>query len=835
MTTSLSSNQIFIWICGAGVLLSEVPFCVSLNARAKIRKTVYLRRWTAITSVLETGNMSRLSFIGLTSTDGAINTDLASCLVAGVQMICSVKSYTDTLLYAGSHVPFADKWIYVGSTATIFPTISIIGGASRNVRSFIYTPQNMGSLQLLFIQTPPLFIGSVVGGVCANTAGVSYIFAGMVRSDSGVMTGMFIGPVSGNILNGAELVNAMALEDLGPDSFMAGGLKLSDGAGMQAYLVRANSLYRKVIYGVRYTIHNPLQTDSRKLWEGNATTETAVQSMVLVENDMYVVVSQKDKIAVGNWFSCTILKTEIMTGSILQQVHVYSYNAIIQCSEITAAGLYLILVCAVDYRNNITQSVVISVNRELTFSKLPEGFTRLEETVFVAEKVAFKGTALPLTMSVDNRIPSEYTFTTADMSPTLLPSVGPIDLPSSQPSSAPSGQPSRCPTTAPSISPQPTSQPSSSRPTNTYRPSVKPSQQPTPVPSVELTAKPSRVPTCLPTPWPSLSPTLAPRVDPSTNPSSCKPTYAPSARPTRHPIVRITRTPTGAPSILPLEDTNNQEQNMYKARESMILGQVVAGLFLVWCIYQVYRWYQRKVKKVKQDMKLVREMIAQDLPGKPKYPIFTAVVGLCCKIDTEESVDKRAINFGTMVNDSIATAVHSAYTGHGASIDSPANFIDLESNIQQCSSSGSSGSRTKKSKDQAKQVHSITDQIANLESTNSTSEKIIVIPEVHTKDPPGEVTSDSSDASKVSSSTESSNESVSLDSSDDDISISKEDGADAAAEASVALLQSGPFSTPSGWYQYDFEPSDDDEVVYTISSESDASGDGSSTSVSTIA
>lgn len=60
-----------------------------------------------------------------------------------------------------------------------------------------------------------------------------------MRTDSGIISAMYIAPTSGSILNSAELVNAIVLEHVKADTFIAGGLKLSDGAGMHAYVVRA--------------------------------------------------------------------------------------------------------------------------------------------------------------------------------------------------------------------------------------------------------------------------------------------------------------------------------------------------------------------------------------------------------------------------------------------------------------------------------------------------------------------------------------------------------------------------------------------------------------------
>ena len=74
-------------------------------------------------------------------------------------------------------------------------------------------------------------------------------------------------------------------------------------------------------------------------------------------------------------------------------------------------------------------------------------------------------------------------------------------------------------------------------------------------------------------------------------------------------------------------------------RESAILGYSVAGLLGFLFLYQLYRWCIYKVRKVKEDKKRVKEMVAQDLPGKSRYPLFSAAAGLCCTIDAEELED----------------------------------------------------------------------------------------------------------------------------------------------------------------------------------------------------
>ncbi len=122
------------------------------------------------------------------------------------------------------------------------------------------------------------------------------------------------------------------------------------------------------------------------------------------------------------------------------------------------------------------------------------------------------------------------------------------------------------------------------------------------------------------------------------------------------------------------------------ARESAILGYSVAALLGLGCLYQLYRWCLYKVRKVKEDKKRVNEMLAQGLPGKLRYPIFSATAGLCCAIDAgdmEENVSEtpKAVP-NTVPTSEKAKTKRSTYTGLGANMDGPAIFIDLEANIQ---------------------------------------------------------------------------------------------------------------------------------------------------------
>ena len=608
--TLLASISDTIWACGVNKAAIEKLNCYSLDFEHGTQKVSYAFWWTTLSSVLQPADLSKVAISGNKITDNFVVADVAFCLTDDSKLVCTGKSFLDVSFSAGSYVPFADRWIYVGSTKMAYSSVSVLDGVAGLVRSYIYTAASMRSLTLLHVQSPPVFIGSFVAGTCISTTSMNYIFAGTVRSDSGVMTAMYIAPITGVIVNRAELVNAMALEYVNPDSFIAGGLELSDGAGMQAYLVRVNSIYRRVIYGVRYLVPSAVDSRRRTLLDYRSVA-CSIKAMIQKEKLLYLLVNVKHAEESPIKQSLTLLKTDMATGSIAQQVHIYSYNASIECTDISASGFFLFIACTLQYPTNTTKAVVLSVNSELYFSKLPKGFTKGEEDTLFEEKVPFKGTALPLSMSVDERKTTEYTFSSADEYPTLHPSMAITVRPSARPSDVPSGQPSSSPTSAPSVSPQPTSQPSTTRPTNTYRPTVKPTLAPTARPNASPTIIPTNRPSDSRTQLPSVKPTLLPSIIRSDAPSSAGPTLAPSARPTRHPTVRYTRTPSTLPSVSPSQSaTRNKERRMYRERESKMLGQVVAGLFALWCLYHLYGWWQEKTRKVILDKKRMKEMIA---------------------------------------------------------------------------------------------------------------------------------------------------------------------------------------------------------------------------------
>ena len=380
------------------------------------------------------------------------------------------------------------------------------------------------------------------------------------------------------------------------------------------------------------------------------------------------------------------MKTDIATGNIQQQVQIYSLSASIACSSITVTGLALAVVCsAVYYGGNITRALIISIDRELTFSKLPEGFRRYENDTFAEESVAFKRTFLPLAAVNLVRSSVRYAFNTSEGFPARQPSVASTHLPSTQPSTVPSGQPSSSPTSAPSISPQPTSHPSSSGPTNTYKPTVKPTQLP------------SRVPSREPTRLPSVHPTVAPTVRPSALPSvvpTAQPSVLPTVRPTRCPSVGATRTPsvypTCKPTATPTESVTVSKQINEMAGSNdqayAILGYVVVGLFGAWFLYYLRHWCAYRLEGVQSDANRAVYAASMDAKPKPRFPIFAFFVSLFVTVQGVE------VDFITIKdvgdtrparkkeNSPTELATNGTFNGVGAFIDGLPQFKDLEAN-----------------------------------------------------------------------------------------------------------------------------------------------------------
>ena len=210
-------------------------------------------------------------------------------------------------------------------------------------------------------------------------------------------------------------------------------------------------------------------------------------------------------------------------------------------------------------------------------------------------------------------------------------------------------------------------------------------------------------------------------------------------------------------------------------------------------------------------------MLAQDLPGKLRYPIFTATAGLCCSIEVEEpepepKKEESALKGATAdnaVQSTVAVESSRTYTGQGANMDAPSSFVDLESNMR-LSSDRNTMKRdgeivSHNQKEQAQDIEVSPEALTRLPIANKETENRGVSVEP-TLIAPVEDTSDFSNASDLSSSEESS------------------DDTDSAAEAGKdkLFLQTAHKGSRTAVDWREFEPSDDSDVVYSISSDSAA-------------
>jgi len=522
--------------------------------------------------------------------------DVASCSISQGVLDCSGKSFPSVDFFAASFVPYANKIVYVGAYAS-HVSATVLDVVTSTVQSYTYTVFNLKSVVLSQAQSPPFFLGSFVAGTAVRSAGtpVNYIAAGIVRSGSGMMSGMTLFPASANIINNADLVTSMTLESTGPDSFIAGSLELSDGVGGNAYVLRTNSLYATIQHCVRYRASSGATFRLRRALSTTDVQRSVVRGVALVDTVLYLLIDRSR----ANISALTVLKTAANDGAILQQVHVTLPGASLPCSGIVSMGLSLVIACAAEYDTTHSESLLLSMNRNMAFSALPTDFVRSYNNTFRAEPVPFQKSAMQVATTAANVANTPIEFTTANNGPTRRPSAAPTTAPSRQPSSAPSAQPTSSPTSSPTRSARPTSQPSTARPMGSSIPQAKPTVSPTSLPTTAPTVPPTRRPTCLPTLLPTVQPTARPSAAPSALPT-LRPTRPPSAGPTRIPSLAVTRqpsrTPTMAPSIAQsgTEADANARQSDDDETTMTTVGTSIGGVGCICaCLYALYWVYSR--------------------------------------------------------------------------------------------------------------------------------------------------------------------------------------------------------------------------------------------------
>lgn len=469
--------------------------------------------------------------------------DVAMCTLSTAQLVCDVSSFASTSIFDTTRNPYGKRLIHVGLYAGL-PAALITDPLTSTVRSYVYTTSAVRTLTLLHAASPVHFVGSMVAGtsVSAGNSAYNQIVCGWMRSDTGQLSAMSIVPTTGSIYNNVGLVNALAMDSTGPDSFIGGGIDVGDRMGVCACLLRANALFSTISFGVRYLPHT--SGTQRRLSTTSSTYSTVVRGLVLVEEVLFVLVEHHSVASNTTSISISVLKTRAATGAIMKQAHVSSLNASLYCTQmLLGTSELLYMSCSIEYVSETRSALILTANRDLSFAALPAGFTKHYNSTLWTENVHFRRSVLPITSAKVNILTTSYVYTTAGSAPSLKPSAPPSVQPSSQPSSTPSAQPSTNPTAAPTVSARPTSVPSTGGPTNTHRPSVAPTCATTFAPTRPPTTSPSARPTARPT----VLPTSPPRVSPSLSP-----TALPSTAPTRHPSSRPTRRPASPPSVTAL-------------------------------------------------------------------------------------------------------------------------------------------------------------------------------------------------------------------------------------------------------------------------------------------
>ena len=697
--SALAHTENTIWACGVDNSTTAKTYCAKVDPATGAQLVRFLFPWSYITSVSVPNDASSIAITGRSSINNTINIDIANCTVRDTHLSCRAMQFTDTEFVASSYVPAVEKIVFIGLYAGK-ASVTVLNSVTSAINSYLYTANMMETISLTHAHSPPRYVGTFVVGTCKSNYKLNFICAGVVRTDSGIMTAMYLTPLNAAIMNNVEMVDAVSQEYEHPDTFIAGGIELSDGAGMHAYVVRVNALYYSVLYGIRYRLHTT-GSSIRRVLQDTALSKSVVKGMALLGSHLYMIVSVSESTGTGTESSMHVLKTDIATGHIVQQVQIYSSVASLSCTDITSTGLYLTMSCIKQSIHSQSQILLISMDRNLTLSQLPTGFRRYENNTFTAESVPFTANRFQISMQNADRNTNDYAFTTTDGSPSFRQTARPTTRPSSNPSSSPSGQPSSSPTSAPSVSPQPTSHPSSSGPTNTYKPTIMPTQRPSIVPSRVPSVSPSVIPSVRPTTRPSAAPCAAPSAQPSVSPTK-KPTFGPTTRSTRVPSIHPTVKPTSVPSVEPTASTATGALVANNKRAFAIFGYVVLGLLVLWMVYVLRWWCGYKLEKVQSDANrtLYGESMGSKL--KPRHPIFRHIVSHFVIIEPVEVgfIDTRAASTVERMDAASVEEAHNilSLSGVGASAEGPACFTDLEANqVLQPSDGGVADKRREKS------------------------------------------------------------------------------------------------------------------------------------------
>jgi len=559
-----------IWACGAGTRASTTSAsCTVVGAATGESIAQHSFPWDEVVSAQEPQSGHKVVVSGRSTSDtGAVNSHIATCEIVSAQLAYTVRSYHHTHFVEASYNAHRQTLVHVGSISGI-PAVSLFDPRNQGTRHLTYAVVPVGSLTLSHVSSPPNFVGSFFAGTSVGSTGAAtkYIVAGWLRADTGQMaTAIGITPLSGGrIVSDVNLVTAMALESTGPDSFMAGGLQLNDGARQCMYIVRANAMYQMVQYGMRYIPtqqHNIRSSPVSNIHSSVARGVALVDKTLFVIGDVEAETSQQH-----DYTSLAILKLQTSTGSIIKQALVSAPTGDLLCTDIILADLLLVVACTVQRNSSTLQSVLIAMDMELTLFKLPPGFTKHGTGTFQAEALPMKITSFAATTSTVhvpmNNSESIHTSQRPSPQPTIALSVAPTELTTA----CPSAQPTSRPTSVPSISAQPSGRPSTSGPTSSRKPSTAATERPTVAPSALSTQRPS--------PAPTITPTASLTGQPTVRPSVARPgsSVRPSRVPTAHPTLRAV-SPTTTPTT---EDAGTSSAGRRSDSTSYAIAASVGG------------------------------------------------------------------------------------------------------------------------------------------------------------------------------------------------------------------------------------------------------------------
>eukprot|EP01032_Pedospumella_encystans_P016602 gene16602-18934_t len=426
----------------------------------------YALPWDEITAVAGNGDTNSVLISGKQKVGPSPGScEIARCQIFRSLLNCDVKTFASVLVGATSRIPHTRQIVMTG-TENGNPIVSIADSKLNTIQSYTYTTPSVTSLTIDNIFSVPAFLGTFVVGTCMSNGPSfqNHLMFGWIRSYTGVLVAANLTPTSTNIvLSGESMTQAIAMDVTQLDMLIAGGLQLSDNAGVNAYVVRVNSLYQSVLYGVQYRYS---VGDRRRALADSAITFTSVvKGMALVDTTLYVLVQITKS---DHRTSVAVLKTNAASGAILRQARIEgtATNSSISCTDIVQTAFAFAIGCTVQYSVAHMESTVISIGSDLSFSKLPEGFVRVSDARFSAESVGFTASPLSVaTSSIFQRTTQSKLNSTRDSymwiyPPTPIPTEAPVIAPSSRPSvctlrpssSKPSIERSHSPTETPTAS-----------------------------------------------------------------------------------------------------------------------------------------------------------------------------------------------------------------------------------------------------------------------------------------------------------------------------------------------------------------------------------------------